>query len=115
MTSCVAANYITKTAILTSIKLQRIVELSNYKTECLGLHFKIFTSSINVMSMQFERESYVLACWAYLALIYVKKMTKIFRYSGFSLAHKNVHFDPSWSPMAPKIIQKGDNDDQKNS
>ena len=34
---------------------------------------------------------------------------------GFSLAHKNVHFDPSWSPLTPNIIQKGDNDVAQNS
>ena len=39
----------------------------------------------------------------------------ILRVSGFSLAHKNRHFDPFLFLMTPKIIQRGDRYDPQNS
>ena len=36
-------------------------------------------------------------------------------HTGVSLVLRNVHFDPSWYPVTPKTVQRGDNDVHKNS
>ena len=35
--------------------------------------------------------------------------------TGFSLVHKNVHFDPFSPSVTPKTVQRGDNDVPQNS
>ena len=35
--------------------------------------------------------------------------------AGFSLAHKDVHFDPFLPQMTPKTVQRGDSDVPRNS
>ena len=43
-------------------------------------------------------------------LFYAVTVKRSYTLAGFSLVHKNVHFDPFLPPMTPKTVHRGDND-----
>ena len=88
--------------------LTKCLYLLTFLNSCLNLYFHYLIHLSTFRTLQNFKVSKVFSATR-------RRHMKVVTVSGFSLVHKNVHFDPFWSLMNPDTVHKRDSDVPRNS